>query len=126
MLNMEKIDALFGGTQAEALARDVIETARRLADTRYANRSGTDIRAETRGWVDNVTNLFQMTVTGLKKAAGTGLTITGMRGMADRMDPLSKNFLTGPPRYQMDPMIRQRITTMPPIPAMIASQELQE
>lgn len=124
MLNLEKIDALFGGTTAEPLMRDIIETARRLADTRYANRSGTDIRAETRDWINQVSNLFQATWSIARKSAGTGLSIAGLRGYADRMDPLSRNFLTGGPRYQMSPLTRQRVTTLPPIPAMIASQEL--
>ncbi|GAG48983.1 unnamed protein product, partial [marine sediment metagenome] len=126
LMNTDRFDALFSGSDQYKQLQDFMDGTRRLADSSYANRSGTNIREETGRWIEHATNLFQATLTGLRKAAGTGATMVGLKGMAGRMNPSSPSYLSGAPRYEFNPAARQRITTLPPIPAMIATEEMRQ
>ena len=126
-LNMERLDALFGGTEGYPLLRDFVDVSRRLADSSMANRSGTAIRAETQDWIEKAQALLGMGWGALRSAVGTAGGIAGMRGYVNRMDPRETDtFLTGAKPYRMKETNVDRIRTLPAVPALIGSREERE
>jgi hypothetical protein len=125
-LNRERINILLEGTPAEGFMRDTIEAATRMSDTTGKNFSGTAAMMEARDAADILTGLYTSGLAGLKKIIGSLSTPIALRGYADRMNPNSPRYLTGGDRYQVNPLTKQRVTTLPAIPALIAAGEARE
>ena len=95
-LNDEKIKAMFAGTEFEQFGDDLVNVSRRLADSKFKNFSGTDVRAETRELVNDALGVAAA-------AGGAGfdwskilklpLKPVGNKALLNRVDPNSPNYL---------------------------------
>jgi hypothetical protein len=48
--------------------------------------------------------------------------VLGLRGYLNRMDPRHSSYLTGGQPYRVNERLKQRIQTLPAIPAMVGGQ----
>lgn len=126
MMNMDRVNAIFAGTEMEPLLNDLIQGARVLADTRFANKSGTAITQDTKSWIEKATSLYEMSVGALRKSAGTVGYLAGLKGIADRADPRSARYLTGGDRFQLPTDKLRRVVTPATTTALQFEEEFEE